>query len=132
MMSYMIPLPHLRVPSYKYLIGISCNGHRNVLWNNCIIDKFVDTINGFVYIRIVGGHSFLCHGTPIFNSIFCSQSNLEFKFKHVAMFVKILFQQISCLYTVSHFSYTSLFEGPHFLTKMLKSNILYDNLFIDI
>ena len=34
--------------------------------------------------------------------------------------------------TVSHFSYAPLFEGPHFLTKMLESNILYDNLFIDI
>ena len=27
--------------------------------NNYFIDKFVDTINGFVYIRIVGRHSFL-------------------------------------------------------------------------
>ena len=35
-------------------------------------------------------------------------------------------------YTVSHFSYAPFFEGPHFLTKMLESNILYDNLFIDI
>ena len=35
-------------------------------------------------------------------------------------------------HTVSHFSYTPFFEGPHFLTKMLESNILYDNLFIDI
>ena len=34
-------------------------------------------------------------------------------------------------YTVSHFSYAPLFQGPHFLTKMLESNILYDNLFID-
>ena len=34
--------------------------------------------------------------------------------------------------TVSHFSYAPLFEGPHFLTKMLESNILYENLFIDI
>ena len=36
------------------------------------------------------------------------------------------------VYTVSHFSYAPLFQGPHFLAKMLKSNILYDNLFIDI
>ena len=36
------------------------------------------------------------------------------------------------LYTVSHFSYAPLFQGPHFLTKMLESNILYDNLLIDI
>ena len=34
--------------------------------------------------------------------------------------------------TVSHFSYAPFFQGPHFLTKMLESNILYDNLFIDI
>ena len=34
--------------------------------------------------------------------------------------------------TVSHFSYAPLFQGPQFLTKMLESNILYDNLFIDI
>ena len=35
-------------------------------------------------------------------------------------------------YAVSHFSYAPLFQGPHFLTKMLESNILYDHLFIDI
>ena len=34
--------------------------------------------------------------------------------------------------TVSHFSYAPLFQGPHFLTKMLELNIRYDNLFIDI
>ena len=34
--------------------------------------------------------------------------------------------------TVSHFSYAPFFQGPHFLTKMLESNILYDDLFIDI
>ena len=34
--------------------------------------------------------------------------------------------------TVSHFSYAPFFQGPHFLTKMLESNILYDNLFIDM
>ena len=38
---------------------ISCNGCRNVLLKNYIIDTFVDTINDFVCIRIVGGHSFL-------------------------------------------------------------------------
>ena len=52
------------------VIDISCNGRRNVLLNNYIIDKFVDIINGFVCIRIVGGHSFLWDGTPIFNCIF--------------------------------------------------------------
>ena len=36
------------------------------------------------------------------------------------------------VYTVSHFSYAPLFQGPHFLTKMLESNILYDTLLIDI
>ena len=36
------------------------------------------------------------------------------------------------LYTVSHFSYAPIFRGQHFLTKMLESKILYDNLFIDI
>ena len=61
-------------------IDISCYGHRNVLWNNDIFDKFVDTINGFVCIRIVDGHSFLWHGPPIFNCIFCIQSNLELQF----------------------------------------------------
>ena len=34
--------------------------------------------------------------------------------------------------TVSHFSYAPFFQGPYFLTKMLESNILYDNIFIDI
>ena len=34
--------------------------------------------------------------------------------------------------TVSHFSYAPPFQGPHFLTKMLESNSVYDNLFIDI
>ena len=36
------------------------------------------------------------------------------------------------IHTVSHFSYAPLFKGPHFFTKMLESNILYDNLLIDI
>ena len=38
------------------VIGRSCNRCRNVLLNNYIIDKFVDTINGFGCIRIEGGH----------------------------------------------------------------------------
>ena len=41
------------------VIDISCNGRKNVLLINYTIDKFVDIINGFVCIRIVGGHSFL-------------------------------------------------------------------------
>ena len=40
-------------------IDISCNGLRNVLLNRFIIDKFAVTLNGFVCIRILGGHSFL-------------------------------------------------------------------------
>ena len=49
------------VPSYNHLfvIDISCNGRRYILLNNITIDKFVDALNGFVCIRIVGGHSFL-------------------------------------------------------------------------
>ena len=46
-------------------------GRRNVLLNKYIIDTFVDAINGFVFIKLVGGHSFLWHGTPIFNCILC-------------------------------------------------------------
>ena len=42
------------------------------------------------------------------------------------------FKSIKYGLTVSHFSYAPIFQGPHFLTKMLESNILYDNLFIDI
>ena len=34
--------------------------------------------------------------------------------------------------TVSHFSYAPLFKAPHLFTKLLESNILYDNLLIDI
>ena len=79
------------------VIDISWNGRRNVLLNNYIIDKFVDTIYGFVTIRIVNGHSFLWHGTPIFNCILCIQSYLEVKFLHVATFVKIPFQHINYL-----------------------------------
>ena len=40
------------------VIDIPCNGRRNVLLDNFIIDKYFDTINGFVCSRIVGGHSF--------------------------------------------------------------------------
>ena len=32
---------------------------------------------------------------------------------------------------MSHFSYAPPFQGPHFLTKMLESNILYDHLRIE-
>ena len=61
MTSCIISLQYLMVSSYNHskVIEISCNGCRYVLLNNYIIDKFVDTINGFVYIRIAGGHSFL-------------------------------------------------------------------------
>ena len=41
------------------VIDISCNRRKNVLLNNYFIDKFVDTINGFLRIRIAGEHSYL-------------------------------------------------------------------------
>ena len=68
---YAIPLLIYDVMYYHYntlgypviiiskVIDISCNRRRNALFNNYIIDKYVDTINGFVCIRIVGGQSFL-------------------------------------------------------------------------
>ena len=64
---YAIPLliydvMYVRVPSFNHFKinnDMSCNGCIYVLLNNYIIDKFVDTINGFVCIRIAGGHSFL-------------------------------------------------------------------------
>ena len=80
------------------VIDISCNGRRNVLLYKYMIDKFVETINGFVCIRIAGGHSFLWDGTPIFNCLFCIQSNLELDFLHVAVFVKIPVQHINFPY----------------------------------
>ena len=43
----------------NFKVNDICNGRRNVLLNNFTIDKFVDTINGFVCIRIASGHSFL-------------------------------------------------------------------------
>ena len=39
---------------------------------------------------------------------------------------------MSPYFTVSHFSYAPPFQGPHFFTKMLKSNILYAHWLIDI
>ena len=80
------------------VIDISVNGHRHVLLNNYIIDKFVDTINGFVCIKIAGGHSFLWDGTPNLNCLFCIQSNLELNSLHVAVFAKIPFQHINFPY----------------------------------
>ena len=61
MTSCMISLQYLRVSVIiiSKVIDISCNGRRNVLLNNFIIDKFVDSLIGFVCIRIAGGHSFL-------------------------------------------------------------------------
>ena len=41
-------------------------------------------------------------------------------------------ERLCKLSTVSHFSYAPFFQGPHFLTKMLETNIFYDNLFIGI
>ena len=37
-------------------------------------DKFVDTIDDFVCIRIVDGRPFLCHGIPIFQLIIFTPS----------------------------------------------------------
>ena len=45
---------------------ISFNGRRNVLLNQYIINTFVDTINDFVCIRIVGGLSFFMTWYPNF------------------------------------------------------------------
>ena len=50
--------------------------------------------------------------------------------KNIAFCRKGVLLQI--LSTVSHFSYAPPFQGPHFLAIMLESNILYDNLLIDI
>ena len=104
------------------VINISCNGHKNVSLNNYIIDKFVDTINGFVRIRIVSGHSFLWHGTPIFNSILCIQSNLELKFLHVAVFVKIQFQYINYLYLlrICRPNFMKFKDRSHILRKTIE------------
>ena len=60
-------------------------------------------------------------------------SFLTLKFSNVTVDLIIPPANFVCRgYTVSHFSYAPLFQGPHFFTKMLESNILYDNLFIDI
>ena len=61
MTSCMISQQYLGYPVIiiSKVIDISCNGRRNVLLNNYIIDKLDDTINGFVFIRIAGGHLFL-------------------------------------------------------------------------
>ena len=94
---------HYNTSGYPVIIiskvnDISCYGRRNVLSNKYIIDTFVDAINDFVFIRLVGGHSFLWHGTPIFNCILCIQSNLELNFLRVVVFVKIPFQHINLPY----------------------------------
>ena len=41
------------------VIEVSCKGMRNVKLNSYIIDKIAVTLNGFVCIRISGGHSFI-------------------------------------------------------------------------
>ena len=56
----------------------------------------IDTINGFVYIRIVEGHSFLCHRTPIFQLRIWNFVRLRFQFYHDLAFVKIPFQHKNC------------------------------------
>ena len=77
MTSCMISLSHLRVPCYKHFHS---NWHQVMGTEMFYEITIVDTINGFVCIRIVGGLSFLCYGTPMFNPIFCIQLNLKFKF----------------------------------------------------
>ena len=73
------------------VIDISCNGRRNVLLNNYVIDKFVDTINGFVCIRMADGHS-LYDRVPQFLTVFFVFSQIwNEKNLHVAVFVKIPF-----------------------------------------
>ena len=49
-------------------------------------------------LYVLGGHSLLKHGTPIFDCIFCIQSNLELTFLQVAVFVKMPFQHINYPY----------------------------------
>ena len=77
MTSCMISLTQLRVPRYNsiihYLAYHTLNRRINVLLDNVVIDTFIDTINGFVCIRIVGHLLCLCHGTPKFNCLFCIQ-----------------------------------------------------------
>ena len=46
----------------------------------------------------MGWHSFLWDGTPIFNCIICNPSNLELKFLHVAVFIRIPYQHINYPY----------------------------------
>ena len=48
------------------------------------------------------------------------------KYTRLRMTVKTL------VCTVCHFSYAPPFQGPHFYTNMLESNMLFDTLFIDI
>ena len=59
-----------------------------------------------------------------FRSYLCFIIYLEWSIVYIA---RSLFT-VKCRYTVSHFSYAPPFQGPHFFTKMLKSNILYDYL----
>ena len=62
------------------------------------LHKFVDTKNDFVCTWIVDEHSLYVTVPQYFNCKFCIPSNLEFKFKHVPIFVKIPFQHKSCSY----------------------------------
>ena len=72
MTSFMTSLRYQGVPCYKHFYSyiISCNQRLNVLLIKSIIDKFVDDINDFVCISIVGGHPFLCHGTEYYSFLF--------------------------------------------------------------
>ena len=80
------------------VIDISCNRRRNVLLNNCIIDKFVDTINGFVCIRIVGWHSSFMTWYPNVQLYIMYSVKFGIIFLCVVVFVKIPFQHINYTY----------------------------------
>ena len=57
---------------------------------------------------------------------------LQFCCNHTALHNVQCKIHLRLCHTVSHFNYAPLFQGPYFLIKTLESNILYDNLLIDI
>ena len=69
MMSLMKTLPYLRIPRYKK--NLQLLAYAEMFYRLTLSD----TINGFVCIRIVGGHPFLWQGTPIFQLIIGCFSN---------------------------------------------------------
>ena len=79
-------------------MNMSCNGHRNVLLNNYIIDKFVDTMNDFVCIMIAGGHSFFMTSYPNFQLYMLYSVKFGIKFFTCCGLFKIPFQHINYPY----------------------------------